>query len=244
MKKILISVAFFVANFAGMAQVGIGTTKPEGALDVVSANSGLIVPRVANTAAVTSPVNGMIIYDLSTNCIKAYENTSWTDCLSKMRPLTSADVLAQIGNEGDNPDTVNSEVSVAELGNITPTLTGLDAGNETAYQDYIDANPDSFSSPATQAEVQAMVDAVNAATDPSVYCSGSATIVVDVVGAGGATWMDRNLGATQVATSSSDTDAYGDLYQWGRFTDGHQCIDSDVTSTNSTTDTPGMEILF
>jgi hypothetical protein len=35
-------------------------------------------------------------------------------------------------------------------------------------------------------------------------------------------WLDRNLGATQVATSSTDSNAYGDLYQWGRPFDGHQ----------------------
>lgn len=34
--------------------------------------------------------------------------------------------------------------------------------------------------------------------------------------------MDRNLGATQVATASADPAAYGDLYQWGRLADGHQ----------------------
>ncbi|SMN17648.1 hypothetical protein CRYPA_1272 [uncultured Candidatus Thioglobus sp.] len=28
-------------------------------------------------------------------------------------------------------------------------------------------------------------------------------------------WLDRNLGATQVAASSTDSAAYGDLYQWG-----------------------------
>ena len=38
----------------------------------------------------------------------------------------------------------------------------------------------------------------------------------------GETWLDRNLGATQVATSISDADSYGDLYQWGRATDGHE----------------------
>ena len=38
----------------------------------------------------------------------------------------------------------------------------------------------------------------------------------------GEIWLDRNLGATQVATSSTDADSYGDLYQWGRNTDGHQ----------------------
>jgi hypothetical protein len=35
-------------------------------------------------------------------------------------------------------------------------------------------------------------------------------------------WLDRHLGASQVATSSTDTASYGDLYQWGRPTDGHE----------------------
>jgi uncharacterized protein (TIGR02145 family) len=36
----------------------------------------------------------------------------------------------------------------------------------------------------------------------------------------GKVWMDRNLGATQVATSATDAASYGDLYQWGRANDG------------------------
>ncbi|MFY0602728.1 MAG: hypothetical protein JXQ93_02180, partial [Flavobacteriaceae bacterium] len=86
----------------------------------------------------------------------------------------------------------------------------------------------------TQAEVQAMITAVNAS-----YCTGSATTIVDVVSTTGKTWMDRNLGATQQATSSADADAYGDIYQWGRLRDGHQCRTSGTTTTLSTTDTPG-----
>ncbi len=52
-------------------------------------------------------------------------------------------------------------------------------------------------------------------------------------------WLDRNLGATQVAASSNDANAYGDLFQWGRLDDGHQTRASGLTSTLSTTDTPG-----
>jgi hypothetical protein len=51
--------------------------------------------------------------------------------------------------------------------------------------------------------------------------------------------MDRNLGATRAASSSTDTLAYGDLYQWGRGADGHQCRNSDTTSVLSTNDQPG-----
>jgi uncharacterized protein (TIGR02145 family) len=55
----------------------------------------------------------------------------------------------------------------------------------------------------------------------------------------GEIWMDRNLGATQVATSSTDAAAYGDLYQWGRGTDGHQIRTSAITTTLSTSVQPG-----
>ncbi len=55
----------------------------------------------------------------------------------------------------------------------------------------------------------------------------------------GRIWMDRNLGATQVATGSTDADAYGHLYQWGRGSDGHQERTSTVTSTLSSTNSPG-----
>ena len=52
-------------------------------------------------------------------------------------------------------------------------------------------------------------------------------------------WMDRNLGAGQVATSSTDAEAYGDLFQWGRLADGHQLRNSPTTTTLSSTDQPG-----
>ncbi|MDD2634186.1 MAG: FISUMP domain-containing protein [Bacteroidales bacterium] len=55
----------------------------------------------------------------------------------------------------------------------------------------------------------------------------------------GKIWMDRNLGASQVATSNTDAASYGDLYQWGRGTDGHEKRTSGTTSILSTTDTPG-----
>jgi hypothetical protein len=73
----------------------------------------------------------------------------------------------------------------------------------------------------------------------AVFCGSGVTAVVDVTTSTGKTWMDRNLGATQVATSSTDANSYGDLYQWGRGADGHQCRTSATTSTLSSTDQPG-----
>jgi uncharacterized protein (TIGR02145 family) len=68
----------------------------------------------------------------------------------------------------------------------------------------------------------------------------------------GKIWMDRNLGASRVATSSTDHLAYGSLYQWGRGSDGHELINwngsigenggtgvNPTTSVLSSTDSPG-----
>jgi uncharacterized protein (TIGR02145 family) len=60
-----------------------------------------------------------------------------------------------------------------------------------------------------------------------------------VVSTTGKIWMDRNLGATRVATSSTDANSYGDLYQWGRGADGHQLRTSGSTNTLASTDVPG-----
>nr|WP_320009576.1 PKD domain-containing protein [uncultured Desulfobulbus sp.] len=59
-----------------------------------------------------------------------------------------------------------------------------------------------------------------------------------VVSTTGKVWMDRNLGASRGATSSNDSNAYGDLYQWGRGSDGHEKRDSGTTSTLSDKDVP------
>jgi len=65
-----------------------------------------------------------------------------------------------------------------------------------------------------------------------------------VTGANGRIWMDRNLGATQVATSSTDAASYGDLYQFGRGSDGHQLRNSATTTILSSTDVPGNNLFI
>ncbi len=45
----------------------------------------------------------------------------------------------------------------------------------------------------------------------------------------GKVWLDRNLGASQVCTDLNDTACYGDYYQWGRESDGHEDNESITT---------------
>jgi len=60
----------------------------------------------------------------------------------------------------------------------------------------------------------------------------------DIISATGRVWMNKNLGATQEATSITDHLGYGSLYQWGRATDGHEVINwTSSTSTDGTEQT-------
>jgi uncharacterized protein (TIGR02145 family) len=52
-------------------------------------------------------------------------------------------------------------------------------------------------------------------------------------------WLDRNLGAQQVPTSTVHQVGFGDLFQWGRGDDGHQSRNSALSFDISSSDTPG-----
>ena len=71
MKKIITALAIFASSIA-FSQVGIGTASPHSSsiLDLTATDKAMLLPRVANTAAIPSPANGMMIYDISSNCIK------------------------------------------------------------------------------------------------------------------------------------------------------------------------------
>ena len=53
-------------------------------------------------------------------------------------------ILAQIGNEYDNSDTSKLSCNSCSISIIEVESQVVVNANEDAYQDYIDANPDSF----------------------------------------------------------------------------------------------------
>lgn len=125
------------------------------------------------------------------------------------------------------------------IGAFTSNITGLTA-NATYY---VRAYATNSVGTAYGNEISFTTQAINyAAMYPTgtVFCNNVVTAVVDVTNpVTGRTWMDRNLGASQVATSSTDANANGDLYQWGRRADGHQCRNSGTINTRSSSDQPG-----
>jgi hypothetical protein len=91
--NILFALALLLSTFA-FAQVGIGTTEPKGALDITSTTSGLVLPRVTDLSLVKNPngggapVNGTMVYDVTANCTKTYENGAWSACLANANGFT------------------------------------------------------------------------------------------------------------------------------------------------------------
>jgi uncharacterized protein (TIGR02145 family) len=61
-----------------------------------------------------------------------------------------------------------------------------------------------------------------------------------VVSANGRCWLDRNLGAKRVATSPTDSEAFGDLFQWGRAADGHERRNSATIRGHTNRDWPEL----
>ena len=122
-------------------------------------------------------------------------------------------------NPGNFTGTLNQE------GSGTIIVTGLTNG--TTY---------TFTVTATNANG---TGAASAASNPVVPTTEFVTSVTNPIT--GETWMDRNLGASRVANSLTDTEGFGDLYQWGRGTDGHQKRSSDTTHALSNSDSPGHD---
>lgn len=128
-----------------------------------------------------------------------------------------------------NPTTNDSCTSDGSgTGTFSSNLTNLSSSTEYFVRAY-----------ATNSAGTAYGNQRNFTTD-SEWPRDTTTEVVEVTNpATGKTWMDRNLGASRAATTSTDPHSFGDLYQWGRAADGHEKRTSGITFKLSSTDTPG-----
>jgi len=140
-------------------------------------------------------------------------------------------------------DTING---YAFIGTGTATVTGNQGITLYATGTPILSQTDVFiaSGPGGKGTMSFSINVNPAPSYPTgtVHCITDSTVIQDVYNPiTGKIWMDRNLGASQVADSSTDVNAYGDLYQWGRLSDGHQCRTSGTTTTLSTSNVPGHD---
>ena len=120
----VLAIAFRNSIFS---QVGIGTTTPapSSILELKSDDKALLITRVANVNAIVAPVNGMLIYDLSENCIKGYQNGAWTGCGLVTLPIVSTLTCGSATFSSTNFNQNNSY-----SGTMTVPYTG---GNGASY---------------------------------------------------------------------------------------------------------------
>jgi hypothetical protein len=248
--------------------IGTSSPNSSSIVEMASTTQGFLPPRLtsAQRDAISSPAAGLVIYNTTTNCLNFYAGNAWFETCGAVVPTAvvsslncgSSTVTGYIysgtlasgvsisvpysgGNGGIySPQSISStgvlgltaSLSIGNLvsgsGSLVFTISGTPAASGTATFLLSMAGQSCSFSLSTIPY-----------TPGSVFCSGGPAAVVDVTNpTTGKTWMDRNLGATQKATSSTDANSYGDLYQGGRRSDGHQCRNSTTTSTQSSSDVP------
>ena len=145
MKKIIYIATFFILLLSSneiKSQVGIGTTSPDGALDITSTNDGLLIPRVDLTALgsatpLTSPIVSELVYNtgavLSPAGFFYWDGTKWVQLMTTV--ATSWNTTGNSGLSGttnfigttDNVD-VAFRRSNSAAGKIGATSTAFGVG--------------------------------------------------------------------------------------------------------------------
>jgi hypothetical protein len=143
----LLLVLLFISSLASFAQVGINTTSPKGALDIVSTNQGVVIPRVDDINTVTdgqgnSPVDGTVAYDTSTNSFCFRANSMWictdstgtTSVIAPPAPPTFDDTsnsdYVKTSNTGPS-DQFGFDVALSSDGNTAAISAWFEASNAT-----------------------------------------------------------------------------------------------------------------
>lgn len=181
----------------------------------------------------------------SLNCSGATINGTLTEGMA----ANGVSAVVQYSN-GNGAAHSGQTVLSSGVSGLTATLTAGTFSSGTGSLTYtITGTPDLNGTAEFELNIGGQMCLLNVEIASAVFTCGTSTVTFEyngssvtygtVVGAGGRCWLDRNLGASQVATSSTDVAAYGDLFQWGRGDDGHQIRTSPLINTLSNTDNPG-----
>jgi len=184
-----------------------------------------------------------LLPSVTTNAISAITNSSATSggnvTFDGGSPVTDRGVCFSTAT---NPTTSNSIIPSGNgTGTFISNLSGL-ISNTTYY-----ARAYAINSVGT-----AYGDEETFTTDKTFVCGDSVNFWYNgalvkygtVISHNNTCWLDRNLGANSVATSSNDGNGYGDLFQWGRLDDGHQIRNSTTTTTISNSNMPGHSLFI
>lgn len=187
-----------------------------------------------------SPSSTSILTNL--NCVGAtitgtLTNGTAASGVSESVPYTGGNAGVYSAQSVSSTGVVNLTATLAAgtlasgAGSLSYTITGTPSSSGTAsFVITFGGQSCTFTVPVSSAPIYSAI---------AVNCAAGATAIVNVTNPlTGKIWMDRNLGSITAGSFSTDQNAYGNLYQWGRFTDGHQCRFVPTTATLSNIDQP------
>jgi len=251
MKNFTLAVALLI-TCSVQSQVGMGTPNPDpsAVLELASTQKGFLPPRLTTLQrnAIVQPAEGLTIYNTNKDCLEWYNKSGWYNLCGDNPPAVATYTCNTLETgtmtEGDPvsgvSQTITATVSAPGSYDISATNNGVTfsaRGNFTSKGKQ-DVLLHATGIPLAGGDHDFILN-----TSPN-NCTFTRTInskIQIVQGNAGKIWMAYNLGATAVPTSATDTAGYGDLYQWGRATDGHEKRTSPTTTTLSSTDTPNHD---
>jgi len=130
-KQQFLVLLFFTAPLITFAQVGIGTTDPKAALDVVSTDTGFIMPRVSDHTTLSVGVDqiGMQVYNTTTNSIWFYDGTGWEAISGETQ--AAVPLWKSSTNDGDYEENDVINYNGVLYKNLTGTNTDTEPDTDT-----------------------------------------------------------------------------------------------------------------
>jgi len=248
---------------------GNGTPDPSAGLDPEFNDKEFLPPRMttAERNLIINPAAGLHVYNTSSGCLNIDDGLHWREICAQVivgsistldcagadhtgtlaQGVAANDVTSEIFYTGSNGEWHSGQTVVSTgVTGLTATLSSgnFEFGSGTLVYS-LSGTPSSGGTASFALNIGGQmctltreVESLCAESITFTY-KGSSVTYGTVEGTNSRCWLDRNLGASQVATSSTDAASYGDLFQWGRGDDLHQNRNSTTTTTLSNSDQPG-----
>ena len=254
MRNFIITAAFFIC-YSVQSQMGIGIPNPHTSaiLELSSKEKGLLLPRLtdAERNAIKQPALGLVIFNTEKNCIEICVG-SGSGSNSVWHNLCGDNGVAVIDSYTCNTNQAGGMILGVPVSGVSQTITAR-VSTPGSYAITTTANGITFSAAGhftATGDQKVVLQATGVPVSDGFHyfivdtngttCSFRRETMSNIVkGASGKIWLSYNLGATAIPTSKTDVAQYGDYYQWGRDSDGHQKKNSSTYNTKSPTDSPG-----
>jgi len=255
MRNFIITAAFFIC-FSVQSQIGIGIPNPHTSaiLELSSKEKGLLLPRLtdAERNAIKQPALGLVIFNTEKNCIEICVGSgSGSGSSSVWHNLCGDNGVAVIDSYICNTNEAGGMILGVPVSGVSQTITAR-VSTPGSYAITTTANGITFSAAGhftATGDQKVVLQATGVPVSDGFHsfiidtngttCSFRRETMSNIVkGGSGKIWLSYNLGATAIPTSKTDAAQYGDYYQWGRDSDGHQKKNSPTDPTQSPTEFP------